>query len=169
MWVIYLYVYNGNLRTGYADRRRDTDKFESSRWRDSPRRIDRLRENPAESAKAREEAKRREPRGAKFTEKVTVERSIRCSPPELAQYSVDTRRYLEDQILEEEPEDIQSMYRPGESVSYYPERLRQRGNAGDLNDSDVEDERTGRKYGNMNAEERRRQRRVRRTDRCQDY
>ncbi|PIO72713.1 hypothetical protein TELCIR_05353, partial [Teladorsagia circumcincta] len=100
------------LRTGYADRRRDADKFESSRWRDSPGRTDRVRETAAEQAKHREEVKRREPRGAKFTEKVTVERSIRCSPPELAQYSVDTRR-----------------------------------NAGDLNDSDVEDERIGRKYG----------------------
>ncbi|VDO33597.1 unnamed protein product [Haemonchus placei] len=157
-------------RTGYADRHRKAERFESPHWKDSPRRIERPRENNPQAAKHLEEVKRREPRaGAKFTEKVTVERSIRCSPPQLAKYSVDTRRYIEDQILEEESEELQSMYCPGESVSYYPEQLRQRRCAGDLNDSHIEDERGGRKHDNMTAEERRRHRRDRRSDRCQDY
>uniref|UniRef100_A0A7I5EBV5 Protein kinase domain-containing protein n=1 Tax=Haemonchus contortus TaxID=6289 RepID=A0A7I5EBV5_HAECO len=157
-------------RTGYADRHRKAERFETPHWKDSPRRTERPRENNPQAAKHLEEVKRREPRaGAKFTEKVTVERSIRCSPPQLAKYSVDTRRYIEDQILEEESEELQSMYCPGESVSYYPEQLRQRRCAGDLNDSHIEDERGGRKHDNMTAEERRRHRRDRRSDRCQDY
>ncbi|VDP36894.1 unnamed protein product [Heligmosomoides polygyrus] len=109
-------------------------------------------------------------RGAKFTEKVTVERSIRCSPPELAHYSVDTRRYLEDQILDGEGGDVQSIYRPGESVSYYPDRIRNRGYAGDMPDSDVEEEHDVRNYhDHVAVEERRRLRKDRRAERYQDY
>ncbi|VDL65713.1 unnamed protein product [Nippostrongylus brasiliensis] len=101
-----------------------------------------------ESTKRVEELNRRDGRSTKFTEKVTVERSIRCSPPELAQYSVDTRRYLEDQILDDEGGDVQSMYRPGESVSYYPERIPHGGSAGDLPDSDYEEDSSRRKFHN---------------------
>ncbi|WKY11631.1 hypothetical protein Q1695_003310 [Nippostrongylus brasiliensis] len=151
-------IYKGNGRgDGYGRR------TGARGWRESS-------DVAQESTKRVEELNRRDGRSTKFTEKVTVERSIRCSPPELAQYSVDTRRYLEDQILDDEGGDVQSMYRPGESVSYYPERIPHGGSAGDLPDSDYEEDSSRRKFHNHAAVEgRRRQRRDRRGDRFMNY
>ncbi|KIH53890.1 hypothetical protein ANCDUO_15967 [Ancylostoma duodenale] len=176
-------------RTGYAYRHKRSDRGDSP-WRNVED------EEPTREPRLREDSRTRGPRGAKFTEKVTVERSIRCSPPELGQYSVDTRRYIADQILEGNEDEVsQSMYRPGESVSYYPENLRTRGYGGDPVGSDEDQGSARRNYrdcklflfsqdlndsfarlsGYMVAiladtaiGERRRQRRDRRTDRYQD-
>ncbi|EYC21645.1 hypothetical protein Y032_0019g3940 [Ancylostoma ceylanicum] len=150
-------------RTGYAYRHKRSGRGDSP-WRNVEE------GEPTREPRLREDSRTRGPRGAKFTEKVTVERSIRCSPPELGQYSVDTRRYIADQILEDEDEGSQSMYRPGESVSYYPENLRTRGYGGDPVGSDDDQGPARRNYRDYAAiGERRRQRRDRRTDRFQDY
>ncbi|KJH49664.1 hypothetical protein DICVIV_04210 [Dictyocaulus viviparus] len=149
----------------YDDRHR-YENAASSRWRGSPRQPERFMEAKVEHVK-RDDLNQRGSRGAhKYTEKVTVERSVRCSPTELTQYSVDTRRYLEDQILDDNYEAIESTYRPGESVSYYPERIRRNRNAEDSPDSneDVRGGRTYRDYPNTTVEERRKQRRIRRAD-----
>nr|CAG28316.1 spindle assembly abnormal protein 5, SAS-5 [Ancylostoma ceylanicum] len=150
-------------RTGYAYRHKRSEGGDSP-WRNVEG------EKPTREPRLREDSRTRGPRGAKFTEKVTVERSVRCSPPELGQYSVDTRRYIADQILEDEDEVSQSMYRPGESVSYYPENVRTRGYGGDPMGSDDDQGPARCNYRDYaTIGERRRQRRDRRTDRYQDY
>ncbi|ETN71902.1 hypothetical protein NECAME_14058 [Necator americanus] len=147
----------------YISHRRRSDRGDLP-WRDGQGR------EVAREPRQKEDPRTRGPRGAKFTEKVTVERSIRCSPPELAQYSVDTRRYIADQVLEDEDGLSHSMYRPGESVSYYPENLRVRCCVDDPAFSDDDQPRTRRNYRDYaTIEERRRQRRDRRPDRFQDY
>lgn len=142
-------------RNGYADRRRPV-RSDPPSSRDSPRRGDHHKDTTSEIGKRVYEERHRETRGAKFTEKVTVERSIRCSPPQLAPYSVDTRRFLEDQFVQEESGDMQSIYRPGESVTYYPEKERQQRYARDSPSSDEVDERVDRRYNDYPAAEERR-------------
>ncbi|KHJ81710.1 hypothetical protein OESDEN_18602, partial [Oesophagostomum dentatum] len=84
----------------------------------------------------------------------------------MGQYSMDTRQFIADQILEDENQETQSMYRPGESVSYYPDNVRRRGcNIEEVDESDGEQNRPRRNYRDYDIiEERRRQRRDRRAD-----
>lgn len=150
---------------GRADRRPRNGRGVVCRWKDSPRAAERCKESKVERGR-RDDLSQRGRRGAKYTEKVTVERSVRCLPQDLANYSVDTRRYLENQILDDNVETVESVYRPGESVSYYPERTRRHGYAGDSPDSNDDSVYEGRAYRDYAAvEERRRRRRSHHTDR----
>ncbi|CAJ0590437.1 unnamed protein product [Cylicocyclus nassatus] len=102
----YFMTTNPAFRQYVADlRAEENEKRNSYRFRGRQDRGDSWKR-----AQEAEEARQEDPRGgrgthgAKFTEKVTVERSIRCAPQDVGQYSVDTRRYIADQILEDEDE-----------------------------------------------------------------